>query len=879
MDAATIRATCPKCQAALRIPAAWAGQVVKCKKCGSGVRTVAPAAPAAVSSEDTPPNGHVPPVPHPPNAFADIGPSYAPKPARDNPFEGDEPPAPMPGYPYAPPQGYGAPPPGYGYAPPPGYAYPPPHGYEAAGYPQYQPAAYPQPLPPPPAGPSAAATAMSGFTPSEATASRSRRGGYRRRSDRGKYIWIGIALILTGGLVAGGIYGAKYLKNQQMAPGEGANNGGGGDPKNGGGDPKNPKGLLANSGNFPRRLLFIHISNYLYLNPLTHSQVDGKIQGPDLTKPAAHRLAAEWRIPSDQVFVLSDTASGNDRRPPMRDVLAGTYDRFFETSRAQDRIIVYFGGHVLTKDGKTYLVPIEGDPDEPEKLVPLDDFYAKMKACKATQKVVIWDVARYNTDRGRNRPGSEPLAPETATALGTPPAGVQAILTCQAGENALEFYNIFPEGPLKPPVVGSNFLAAAKYVSDKNRNNAKQQNPDDALAVEAWATAVGQRAAEVVASEGKGKQTVKLVGTAPKSLVAFNKEEAPASKFEFPASPQSASPKEVSEISAELGLPSIKKDDGSSGIGDFPFPAESLAPYKGDVSVAEIRADKTKYAFRNAVLDAFDTIRQVWNGDGDMQLRDELREKSSDNLKKRVLDEQKFPALGISRIERAIFLLDAVAPMKESEPKRWQAHFDYALAQCKSRYAWLQEYNLALGNIRTELLPPLDEKKGQDGYRLVAAEKLKIKKEAKSAEEAKEIYAKMIEDYKGSPWAILAKRDKAVSLGLAWQPYSFGSGMPEAETPVMEPKAPMEVTFAKAQAVLQTHCVSCHGTPQIRANIDFRTLESIKRKPGLLMPGNPSGSDMWNAIMSDTMPPPDAKTKLTAAEKQIIKDWIAGGAK
>lgn len=878
MDAGVIRATCPKCQSTLRIPAAWAGQVVKCKKCGSGVRTVAPAPMPAVSPEDTPPNGHLPHHIPQPNAFADIGPARVTREAQDNPFDGPEHALP-PGYPYAPPPGYGyAPPPGYAYPPAPGYPYAPPQGYDPAAYPQpYPPASYPQPLPPPPpAGPSAAAAAMSGFKPSEATSRRSRRGGYRRGSDRGKYIWIGVALLLTGGLVAGGIYFAKQFKQQ---PVEGVN-GGNGEPKGGGGvDPKGPpKNLLANSGGFPRRLLFIHISNYLYLNPLTHAQVDGRIQGPDLTKPSAHRLAAEWRIPSDQVFVLSDTASGNDRRPPMRDVLSGTYERFFDTSRAQDRIMVYFGGHVLSKEGKTYLVPIEGDPDEPEKLVPLDDFYAKLKACKATQKVVIWDVARFNSDRGRNRPGSEPLAPETATALGSPPAGVQAILTCQAGENAHEFYNILPEGPLKPPVFGSNFLASAKYVSEKNRNNAKQQNPDDALAIDPWTTAVGQRAAEVLASEGKGKQTVRLVGTAPKSLVAFNKDEAPAAKFEFPPSPQSASPKEVNEIATELGLPSIKKDDGSSGIGDFPFPAESLAPYKADVSIETIRADKTKYAFRNAVLDAFDTIREVWSGTGD-GLRDELREKSSDNLKKGVLDQQKFPALGISKLERSIFLLEAVVAMKESEPKRWQAHFDYAMAQCKSRLAWLQEYNLALGNIRTEILPPLDEKKGQDGYRLIATEKMKIKKEAKSADEAKEIYAKMIEDYKGSPWAILAKRDKAVSLGLAWQPYSFGSGAPESEMPVMEPKAPMEVTFSKAQAILQTHCVSCHGTPQIRANIDFRTLDSIKRKPGLLMPGNPTGSDMWNAIAGDTMPPPDAKTKLSAAEKQIIKDWIAGGAK
>ena len=35
----TVRATCPQCQTVLRIPSQWVGQAVKCKKCGSVVRS------------------------------------------------------------------------------------------------------------------------------------------------------------------------------------------------------------------------------------------------------------------------------------------------------------------------------------------------------------------------------------------------------------------------------------------------------------------------------------------------------------------------------------------------------------------------------------------------------------------------------------------------------------------------------------------------------------------------------------------------------------------------------------------------------------------------------------------------------------------------
>jgi len=41
--------------------------------------------------------------------------------------------------------------------------------------------------------------------------------------------------------------------------------------------------------------------------------------------------------------------------------------------------------------------------------------------------------------------------------------------------------------------------------------------------------------------------------------------------------------------------------------------------------------------------------------------------------------------------------------------------------------------------------------------------------------QAKEILDKMATDYKGSPWAIVAKRDRGLALGLAWQPYSTDS--------------------------------------------------------------------------------------------------------
>ena len=111
----------------------------------------------------------------------------------------------------------------------------------------------------------------------------------------------------------------------------------------------------------------------------------------DLTRPAAQRIAYDWHIPSDkdnnQVFVLSDT--GTSAAIPVKNVVAGAYERFFETSREQDRIVLYFGGHAIEKDGKAYLAPVEGEIDGADwqkSLIPLDEFYARLKACKASRR-------------------------------------------------------------------------------------------------------------------------------------------------------------------------------------------------------------------------------------------------------------------------------------------------------------------------------------------------------------------------------------------------------------------------------------------------------------------------------------------------------------
>jgi hypothetical protein len=533
-------------------------------------------------------------------------------------------------------------------------------------------------------------------------------------------------------------------------------------------------------GPFPRRLLFIHISKYMFLNPLTASAPGAS----DKSKPAAFRLAFDWRVPNDkdnnQLFVLSDTAPPEKKQAtqvPLKNVVMGAYEQFFDTSRPQDRIVVYFGGHVLEADGKAYIVPVEGDPDDPTSFIPLDDFYAKLNACKATQKVVIWDVCRFNPDRGRTRvAGTNVMTESLAKSLAGAPPGVEVVTTCQPGENALEFYSINVEyDPKIPPFSGSSFLESALYMAAKNKAT-PSKSPNDPIPIAELVSVVAPRLNKMAANSPgeQKKQTLKLDGKVSSALVPFNAEEAQAKRFDMPNA-MTGDQTEINSIIQEFTVPPIKNDTQDTGIGELPFRDEIMKNYKSEVSLNEIENDKEKYKFQARVLEAFQAVRKIWDGGGEKGISSmrEVINKSeiNDATKKQISKELDVWAESIAKLELISSSLDEIARMKETQSKRWQAHFEYIRAVVKTRLAYMNEYNKLMGDVRTETLPPLDKDKGQNQYRLVSSEKMKSKKDVqKYADDAQEAYNILITEHKGTPWAIQAKREKSFSLGLLWSP-------------------------------------------------------------------------------------------------------------
>lgn len=87
----------------------------------------------------------------------------------------------------------------------------------------------------------------------------------------------------------------------------------------------------------------------------------------------------------------------------------------------------------------------------------------------------------------------------------------------------------------------------------------------------------------------------------------------------------------------------------------------------------------------------------------------------------------------------------------------------------------------------------------------------------------------------------------------------------------------------KAAALMQKHCLGCHGVGATLSGFDMRSRASLL-KGGLrgpaVQPGAPEKSLLYKLVTDERTPkmPPSATDKLTTAELTTIREWIALGA-
>jgi hypothetical protein len=83
--------------------------------------------------------------------------------------------------------------------------------------------------------------------------------------------------------------------------------------------------------------------------------------------------------------------------------------------------------------------------------------------------------------------------------------------------------------------------------------------------------------------------------------------------------------------------------------------------------------------------------------------------------------------------------------------------------------------------------------------------------------------------------------------------------------------------------ILSENCFVCHGHDKNQRKADLRLdVRNVAIQRGAIVPGKPAESKLVAHIFAedpdDLMPPPRTRKTLTAAQKDLLKDWIAAGA-
>lgn len=125
-------------------------------------------------------------------------------------------------------------------------------------------------------------------------------------------------------------------------------------------------------------------------------------------------------------------------------------------------------------------------------------------------------------------------------------------------------------------------------------------------------------------------------------------------------------------------------------------------------------------------------------------------------------------ALGMTNASPGEPTIINVAKYRDHEPsRRWQAHYDLIRGRLMVMKIRCMEYNLACARMKRDA--PKFTKPESNAWRLVPDEQIHISdKAAEAAEDAMSLLDRVIKEHPGTPWALLAQRERKDPLGLTW---------------------------------------------------------------------------------------------------------------
>ena len=89
-----------------------------------------------------------------------------------------------------------------------------------------------------------------------------------------------------------------------------------------------------------------------------------------------------------------------------------------------------------------------------------------------------------------------------------------------------------------------------------------------------------------------------------------------------------------------------------------------------------------------------------------------------------------------------------------------------------------------------------------------------------------------------------------------------------------------DVSFSKdVMPILQNQCVNCHGGQKTEKGLDMTSYNALmagSQRGAVVIPGNASQSSFVRQVLNGNMP--KRGQKLSAAQAQILQDWVNAGA-
>lgn len=170
----------------------------------------------------------------------------------------------------------------------------------------------------------------------------------------------------------------------------------------------------------------VGINNYEFMQPLSYAQRDAETVAEFLRQEANF----------DEVFLFTtDSPRVNGKSTfPFRTNLLRMMREIFDQPRMSsgDNFWFFFSGHGMRHEGRDYLMPLDGDPEDPENsAIPTHVITDYLRECGADNVVMILDACRNQRKKSGEGIGRETEAVARQT-------GVISIFSCSPHEYSYE---------------------------------------------------------------------------------------------------------------------------------------------------------------------------------------------------------------------------------------------------------------------------------------------------------------------------------------------------------------------------------------------------------------------------------------------------------